>query len=93
VAGIYERFQQLFLLLPLFAVIEQQIFVVHGGLFRTPEVPKTIPEMSPKHNKKALALFTLIPRSLVLGILRCFEPVKQTAPDIPTVGKLLSSKR
>eukprot|EP00438_Fugacium_kawagutii_P021788 Skav236016 [mRNA] locus=scaffold3189:166322:173659:- [translate_table: standard] len=29
--GIYERFQQLFLLLPLFAVIEQQIFVVHGG--------------------------------------------------------------
>lgn len=35
--GIYERFQQLFLLLPLFAVIEQQIFVVHGGLFRTPE--------------------------------------------------------
>ena len=41
VAGIYERFQQLFLLLPLFAVIEQQIFVVHGGLFRTPEVRKT----------------------------------------------------
>ncbi|CAJ1375275.1 unnamed protein product [Effrenium voratum] len=35
---IYERFQQLFLLLPLFAVIERKIFVVHGGLFRTPEV-------------------------------------------------------
>ncbi|CAL1129383.1 unnamed protein product [Cladocopium goreaui] len=35
---IYERFQQLFLLLPLFAVIEKQIFVVHGGLFRTPQV-------------------------------------------------------
>eukprot|EP00435_Cladocopium_sp_Y103_P019887 s640_g4.t2 len=35
---IYERFQELFLLLPLFAVIEKQIFVVHGGLFRTPQV-------------------------------------------------------
>ncbi|CAE7741106.1 Ppp5c [Symbiodinium sp. CCMP2592] len=35
---IYERFQQLFLLLPLFAVLESQVFVVHGGLFRIPEV-------------------------------------------------------
>ena len=31
-----ESFQELFLLLPLFAVIERQIFVVHGGLFRSP---------------------------------------------------------
>ena len=63
VAGIYERFQQLFLLLPLFAVIEQQIFVVHGGLFRTPEVRKTFLK---RHQSTTIALALHL--DFVLGI-------------------------
>lgn len=32
--AIHALFQELFVLLPLFAVIEREVFVVHGGLFR-----------------------------------------------------------
>jgi len=35
---IYDQFQQLFILLPLFALVQRQIFVVHGGLSRVPHV-------------------------------------------------------
>jgi len=35
---VYEAFQRIFLQLPLFAVLQDEVFVVHGGLFRTPNV-------------------------------------------------------
>lgn len=41
---VYDMFHQLiFPLLPLFAVVQQKVFVVHGGLFRTPGV--TLPRL------------------------------------------------
>lgn len=36
--SLLAAFQRMFKLLPLFAVIEKEIFVVHGGLFRDPSV-------------------------------------------------------
>lgn len=36
--SLLAAFQRMFKLLPLFAVIEKEIFVVHGGLFRNPSV-------------------------------------------------------
>jgi len=35
---VYEMFEGIFSLLPLFAVVQDEVFVVHGGLFRSPNV-------------------------------------------------------
>jgi len=36
-----EDFRRLFMVLPLFAVVGEEVFVVHGGLFRTPSASLT----------------------------------------------------
>jgi len=36
--GLYQQFERIFRHLPLFAVVDREVFVVHGGLFRTPGV-------------------------------------------------------
>lgn len=52
--SILESFQRIFKLLPLFGVIEDEIFVVHGGLFRNPAVNlsrlRSLPESSWRRN-------------------------------------------
>jgi len=51
---LFAGFQRVFKLLPLFAVIEEEVFVVHGGLFRNPEVNlarlRSLPEAAWRRN-------------------------------------------
>ncbi|OLP81522.1 Serine/threonine-protein phosphatase T [Symbiodinium microadriaticum] len=51
---VLAAFQRMFKLLPLFGVVEQEIFVVHGGLFRSPGVTleslRTLPEADWQRN-------------------------------------------
>jgi len=48
--SLLAAFQRMFKLLPLFAVIEKEIFVVHGGLFRNPSVNLEMLRQLPKEH-------------------------------------------